>query len=136
MRRFFAARYGCLPTIRIASVRRILLILVDNALKYSPEDSPLTVSAERKAGKIVIGVADRGEGIEEHERALIFDRFYRGREHRFQTKGTGMGLAIAKGIVEAHGGTIRVKSEPGRGNEIIVTLPSVPAETPPAKGVQ
>jgi two-component system sensor histidine kinase KdpD len=88
---------------------------VENALKYSPEGSPLEISAELKGGKIVIGVADRGPGIEENERPRIFDKFYRGRRHRFDTKGTGMGLAIAKGIVEAHGERIWVESEPGQG---------------------
>jgi two-component system sensor histidine kinase KdpD len=102
--------------------QQVIKQFIENALKYTPEDSPLTVSAERKAGKIVIGVADRGEGIEEHERALIFDRFYRGREHRFQTKGTGMGLAIAKGIVEAHGERIWVESERRQGSVFYFTL--------------
>jgi two-component system sensor histidine kinase KdpD len=88
---------------------------VENALKYSPEGSPLEISAELKGGKIVIGVGDRGPGIEENERPRIFDKFYRGRRHRFDTKGTGMGLAIAKGIVEAHGEKIWVESEPGQG---------------------
>ncbi|HUB78414.1 MAG TPA: ATP-binding protein [Bryobacteraceae bacterium] len=88
---------------------------VENALKYSPEGSPVEVSAEAKGGKIVIGVGDRGPGIEENERTRIFDKFYRGRRHRFDTEGTGMGLAIAKGIVEAHGEKIWVVSEPGQG---------------------
>jgi two-component system sensor histidine kinase KdpD len=88
---------------------------VENALKYSPECSPIDISAELKSGKIVIGVADRGPGIEENERSRIFDKFFRGRRHRFDTKGTGMGLAIAKGIVEAHGERIWVESEPGQG---------------------
>jgi two-component system sensor histidine kinase KdpD len=88
---------------------------IENALKYSPEGSPLEISAELKGGKIIIAVADRGPGIEENERPRIFDKFYRGRRHRFDTKGTGMGLAIAKGIVEAHGEKIWVESEPGQG---------------------
>jgi two-component system sensor histidine kinase KdpD len=88
---------------------------LENALKYSPDASPLEISAELKGGKIVIGVGDHGPGIEINERARIFDKFYRGRRHRFDTKGTGMGLAIAKGIVEAHGEKIWVESEPGQG---------------------
>ncbi|HEX3748895.1 MAG TPA: ATP-binding protein [Bryobacteraceae bacterium] len=88
---------------------------VENALKYSPEGSPVNIAAELKGGKIVLSVGDRGPGIEEHERSRIFDKFYRGRRHRFDTKGTGMGLAIAKGIVEAHGEKIWVESEPGQG---------------------
>jgi signal transduction histidine kinase len=96
---------------------------VENALKYSPPGSPLSVSARLKNGKIVVGVADRGPGIEENERFRIFEKFYRGRAHRYDTKGTGMGLAIAKGIVEAHGERIWVESEPGRGSAFYFTLP-------------
>jgi two-component system, OmpR family, sensor histidine kinase KdpD len=88
---------------------------VANALKYSPDASPLDISAELKGGKIVISVADHGPGIEDNERPRIFDKFFRGRRHRFDTEGTGMGLAIAKGIVEAHGEKIWVESEPGQG---------------------
>ncbi|MGA3237318.1 MAG: ATP-binding protein [Bryobacteraceae bacterium] len=99
--------------------------LVENALKYSPAGSPVVVSAERRDARIVIGVADRGPGIEENERARIFDKFFRGRRHRFDTKGTGMGLAIAKGIVEAHGGRIWVESEPGQGSVFYFALPAI-----------
>lgn len=97
--------------------------LVENALKYSPPGSPLAVSAQSKGGKIVIGVADGGPGIEENERFRIFEKFYRGRARRYDTKGTGMGLAIAKGIVEAHGERIWVESEPGHGAAFYFTLP-------------
>jgi two-component system sensor histidine kinase KdpD len=97
--------------------------LVENALKYSPPESALAVSARAKSGKIVIGVADRGPGIEENERFRVFEKFYRGRAHRYETKGTGMGLAIAKGIVEAHGERIWVESEPGHGAAFYFTLP-------------
>ena len=96
-------------------VAQVVRQFVENALKYSPEGSPLEVSTALEGGKIVIGVGDRGPGIEENERPLIFDKFYRGRRHRFDTKGTGMGLAIAKGIVEAHGERIWVESVPGQG---------------------
>jgi two-component system, OmpR family, sensor histidine kinase KdpD len=99
--------------------------LVENALKYSPGGSPVVVSAERRDARIVIGVADRGPGIEENERARIFDKFFRGRRHRFDTKGTGMGLAIAKGIVDAHGGRIWVESEPGQGSVFYFALPAI-----------
>ena len=103
-------------------VGQVVRQFVENALKYSPEGSPIAVSAALKAGKIVFGVADRGPGIEENERARIFDKFFRGRRHRFETKGTGMGLAIAKGIVEAHGGRIWVESEHGHGSVFYFSL--------------
>ena len=103
-------------------VQQVVKQFVENALKYSPEGSPLSVSAALKGGKIIIGVADRGPGIEENERARIFDKFFRGRRHRFETKGTGMGLAIAKGIVEAHGERIWVESEAGQGAAFYFSL--------------
>jgi two-component system, OmpR family, sensor histidine kinase KdpD len=102
---------------------QVLKQLLENALKYTPEGSPISVSAEEKGGKIVIRVADRGPGIEENERLRIFDKFFRGRRHRFEAKGTGMGLAIARGIVEAHGEKIWVESEPGHGSVFSFSLP-------------
>jgi two-component system, OmpR family, sensor histidine kinase KdpD len=109
--------------------REVVKQFVENAIKYSPE-GPIYVTAAMKNGKIVIGVADRGPGIEENERALIFDKFFRGRRYRFSTKGTGMGLAIAKGIAEAHGERIWVESEPGQGAAFYVSL--APASAPEA----
>jgi two-component system sensor histidine kinase KdpD len=106
----------------IEFVQQVVKQFVENALKYSPEGSPLLVSAALKSGNIVIGVADRGFGIEENERARIFDKFFRGRRHRFETKGTGMGLAIAKGIVEAHGGRIWVEGEAGQASAFYFSL--------------
>lgn len=104
-------------------VQQVVKQLMENAFKYSPEAFPVTVSAIRKGEKVVIGVADRGGGIDEDERAHIFDKFFRGRRFRFETKGTGMGLAIAKGIIEAHGERIWVESEPGQGSAFYVSLP-------------
>jgi two-component system sensor histidine kinase KdpD len=102
--------------------QQVVKQFVENALKYSPAGTPISVSVEQKGGKIVIGVADEGPGIEENERGRIFDKFFRGRRHRFDTKGTGMGLAIAKGIVEAHGERIWVESEPGQGSIFYFSL--------------
>ena len=103
--------------------QQVVKQFVENALKYSPDGTSISISAEQKGGKIIIGVADRGPGIEENERGRIFDKFFRGRRHRFDTKGTGMGLAIAKGIVEAHGERIWVESEPGQGSVFYFSLP-------------
>lgn len=104
-------------------VQQVIKQLIENAAKYSPPGLPIVISAERKGAKIVIGVADQGPGIEEEERGRIFDKFFRGREHRFATQGTGMGLAIAKGIVEAHGERIWVESERGQGSAFYFSLP-------------
>jgi two-component system, OmpR family, sensor histidine kinase KdpD len=83
----------------------------------------LAVRAEMHYNTIVVSVADRGPGIDEDERARIFDKFFRGRRDRFTTPGTGMGLAIAKGIVEAHGGKLWVTSEAGEGSVFRFSLP-------------
>jgi two-component system sensor histidine kinase KdpD len=70
-----------------------------------------------------VSVADRGPGIDEMEQSLIFDKFYRGRDQRDGVRGTGMGLSIAKAIVEAHGGSLGVTSQLGQGSVFHFTLP-------------
>jgi two-component system, OmpR family, sensor histidine kinase KdpD len=104
-------------------ILRVLKQLLNNALKYSPPDSPLTVSAEFTGSAIVIDVVDRGPGVAEDERERIFEKYYRGRAARGGSQGTGLGLASAKCIVEAHGGEIWVTSAPGGGAAFHVSLP-------------
>jgi two-component system, OmpR family, sensor histidine kinase KdpD len=114
-----------LPTVEvdIEFVQQVLRQLLDNAIKYSPPNSPFSIRAEAQYNVVVISVADRGAGIDEDERARIFDKFFRGRRNRFTTQGTGMGLSIAKGIVEAHGGKLWVTGEPGHGSVFSFSLP-------------
>src|SRR6266542_2537073 len=93
--------------------------LLDNAAKYSPSESPIQISVERTDAELVVSIADRWPGIDELEQALIFEKFYRGKDNRYSVQGTGMGLAIAKAVVavvEAHGGAIRVTSQLGQGS--------------------
>jgi two-component system sensor histidine kinase KdpD len=104
-------------------IREVLLHLLENAGKYSPAGTPIRVSAELKDGQIITSVADRGPGIDPFEQALIFDKFYRGRDQRFTAHGTGMGLAIAKVIIEAHRGRIEVVSQLEKGAVFSFTLP-------------
>jgi two-component system, OmpR family, sensor histidine kinase KdpD len=85
--------------------------------------SPIRITAERDDAKLTVTVADRGIGIDEFEQGLIFEQFYRGKNQKPGVPGTGMGLAIAKAIVEAHGGTILVTSQVGRGSAFSFTLP-------------
>lgn len=109
-------------------INQLLLILVDNAIKYTPAGGRIDVLlrsiAESPKGVSII-VKDTGVGISEESRNLIFERFYRADKARTREEGgTGLGLSIAKWIVEAHGGIIKVESVLGRGSSFIVKLPS------------
>lgn len=114
-----------LPEVRVdvERVTEVLTHLMENAAKYSPEGTPITVSAEVQDRMVKIGVADRGPGIDDLEQSLVFEKFYRGRDQRYRVQGTGMGLAIAKAIVEAHGGTIGLTSQLGSGSVFYFTVP-------------
>ena len=100
--------------------------LLDNALKYSPPGKPITVSAAEENGLVSIAVRDEGQGLTELECSRVFDKFYRGRGDHQGIQGTGMGLAIAREIAEAHGGAIRVECQLGHGCRFTVTLPAAP----------
>src|SRR3974390_624297 len=104
----------------------ILVQLIDNADLYSPKDQPVTIYAELTGDCVTFSAADRGPGIDPFEQGLIFDKFYRGRDQRYQVRGTGMGLPIAKAIVNAHGGSITVTSQLGHGSVFSFTLPVAP----------
>jgi two-component system sensor histidine kinase KdpD len=109
-------------------IKDVLVRLIENADAYSPKDRPITITAEVTGNCVTTHVADRGPGIEDVEQALIFDKFYRGRNQRYLVQGTGMGLPIAKAIVEAHGGTLGVTSQLGHGSVFFFTLPIARAE--------
>lgn len=104
---------------------RLLVILLDNAVRYSPPDTPVDITAERRGGETVVSVLDRGVGIPEEERELIFERFYQvGDTLHHTTSGMGLGLFIAREIAEAHGGRIWCEPRPGGGSAFRVTLPA------------
>jgi signal transduction histidine kinase len=103
---------------------RVLNNLVSNALRYTPPGGSVFIQAERLPGKVVITIRDTGEGIAPEDLPHVFERFYRGEKSRSRASGgAGLGLAIVKGIVEAHGGTISVKSIPEAGTDFTFTLP-------------
>ncbi|AKA69743.1 sensor histidine kinase [Clostridium scatologenes] len=105
-------------------IHQLLVILLDNALKYTCEQGNIEINVKRKDNKCSIVVKDDGAGIKEKEKELIFERFYRGDKSRArETGGTGLGLSIAKWIVLKHGGTIRAEKNVPRGTIIDVMLP-------------
>jgi signal transduction histidine kinase len=105
-------------------IGRVLNNLIGNALRHTRPGGSVQITAERIAGMVSIKVADSGEGIAQEDLPYIFDRFYRGEKSRSRrTGGAGLGLAIARGIVEAHGGDIYVESNPGGGSTFCFTLP-------------
>ena len=105
-------------------ISEVLAQLLDNAAKYSPPGTPITITAEMQNRKLVTSVADRGPGIEGIDQGMIFEKFYRGRGQRSTIQGTGMGLSIAKALIEAHGGTITVVSQLDRGSVFSFSLPA------------
>ena len=103
-------------------IQMVITHLVDNALKYSPSGSPISICARPSQDRVVICVTDQGPGITEEEQSRIFERFYRGKEQQ-NLKGSGMGLAIAREILSAHGEKIWVLSKLGKGSEFCFSLP-------------
>jgi signal transduction histidine kinase len=104
-------------------LRQVLGNLIDNAVKYSPAGAPVEVRVSRRNGSVTVSVRDEGSGIAADDQGLIFEKF--GRVSGGNTKpGTGLGLYIARSIVEAHGGSLAVASARGRGATFTVTLPT------------
>jgi signal transduction histidine kinase len=103
---------------------RVLNNLVSNALRYTTPGGSVSIQAERAPGVVVVHIHDTGEGIAPEDLQYVFERFYRGEKSRSRASGgAGLGLAIARGIVEAHGGRISVKSEPQGGTKFTFTIP-------------
>jgi signal transduction histidine kinase len=109
-------------------IGRVLANLVDNALRYSEPGGSVQIEAEVVPGGVRVSVADTGAGIPPVDLEHVFEQFYRGEKSRSRaTGGAGLGLAIARGIIEAHGGTIGVESQPRIGTRFFFILPLVPA---------
>lgn len=112
-------------------VEQSVLILVDNAAKYGPPGGRVTLTSATSLGELCIAVADEGPGIPETELPYIFERFYRVDKTRTRGQGgTGLGLPIAKAIVEVHGGRIEAKSRVGEGTRMSIYLPLIAEPQP------
>jgi two-component system sensor histidine kinase KdpD len=123
---------GDLPPV-LADLEMIQLVLrhlIDNAAKYSPPGSPISISAHVGGHGMVVGIRNEGEGISEWESSKIFEKSYRGIGVRERVPGTGMGLAIARDIVLAHGGQIRIESVPGQGADFFFSIPLAAEKAP------
>jgi len=104
-------------------IRLVIRQIAGNARKYSRPGAPITVRARAGDNGVVIGVTDRGPGIPEEEQRQIFEKYYRGKQGRSHLTGMGMGLPIARQVVEAHNGRVWVESRPGEGATFSFTLP-------------
>ena len=99
------------------ALQRLVVILIDNAIKYTAPGGRVRVTVESKAEDVIVSVQDTGIGISERDRSFIFDRFYRADKARSrEAGGAGLGLSIARWIADAHRGSIQVDSAPGKGS--------------------
>jgi len=104
-------------------LERVLMNLLTNALRHTPGDGSVAVRAETLAGEVRVAVEDTGDGLDAEDRERMFDRFWRGDRSR-TSQGAGLGLAIARGLVEAHGGRIWAEDREGGGARVCFTLPA------------
>jgi two-component system OmpR family sensor kinase len=108
-------------------LRRAVDNLLDNARKYSPPESEIRVRVSRRGETAIVEVIDRGEGIARSDLERLFTPFFRADRSRARaTGGVGLGLALSKRIVEAHGGTLAAQSAPGAGTTMTIALPAQP----------
>lgn len=107
------------------SLTELFVILLDNAIKYSPKNSKITITNKEHDGQIILSVEDQGVGIDEKDVPFIFDRFYRAEKSRTKNAvfGYGLGLSIARKIVDIHRGDITVKSKKNKGTAFTIRLP-------------
>lgn len=115
-------------------LKQALRVLLDNAGKYTPKRGTITLQAQRSGGEIRCSVADNGVGIPSEDLPRIFDRFFRGAAARSGTQGSGLGLSIAKWIVDASGGRIDVVSAPELGTKLTIVLPEWTEDSADAQG--
>jgi len=110
-------------------VVQVLSNLLRNAIKFTPRDGRIVIGVDTSDHAVQFSVTDTGPGISAEKRARVFDRYWQSSQGARQ-RGAGLGLSIAKGIVEAHGGRIWVESVPGEGSEFAFTIPQARREQP------
>lgn len=113
---------SCTANVDAVRFRQVIGNLVDNAVKYTPSGGKIEISGAAKRDSVEIRVKDTGIGIPAQEQSRIFDRLYRGDKSRSE-KGLGLGLSLVRAVVEAHGGSVRVMSQPQQGAEFVVEVP-------------
>ena len=105
-------------------MRQVFANLLENAIKYSPENTRILIATEEQRGRAIVQVSDQGQGIPPDELANVFMKFYRSKDAKASSvKGSGLGLYLAKYFVELHNGTLSVDSAPGQGSTFTVELP-------------
>jgi signal transduction histidine kinase len=115
-----------LPEVEVdkEALSQALINLVNNAIKYSRDEKLLRLETARDGDRVLLSVTDRGIGIPSAEQRKIFEKFYRAENSLVhETKGSGLGLALVRHIVEAHGGSVSVESAPGKGSTFTIALP-------------
>ena len=105
-------------------LRQVLLILVDNALRFTPPGGTIRISSRVRNRDVLLEVADSGAGIPPEDLPHVFDRFYQVPGQMGDGRGNGLGLSLAKGLIEAHHGKIRISSRLGEGTRVEISLPS------------
>jgi len=103
-------------------IEQVVVNLLDNALKYTPKESPIEILIREEGEQLVVEVADRGPGLPEYGLEHLFDKFYRGPQHG-RNSGAGLGLSICKGFVQIHGGNIKAQNRPDGGALFLFSIP-------------
>jgi two-component system phosphate regulon sensor histidine kinase PhoR len=114
-------------------IQEVILNLVENAIKYTPEGGEITVSSKEIDDKVIFSVRDNGPGVSSEDKKKIFSKFYRVNANEAKQKGSGIGLYLVKYFIELHGGRVFVESELGCGAKIGFTLPVMDESIAPSK---